>query len=186
MPEITETTPRTNITIQGETFAAPQPYAEGHVLSGNEANALNQTYAENLRNNFASKVKAAQEAGTFDLAQFQSEFDEYASGYEFGVRSGGGGGGGRSANPVRAEAMSIARALVKKAIVKKGLKLSDYTAADITARATAALDKGDDTSASIMALATQRVEATKDITDIDLDSEEEVAPAKAKKGASAE
>jgi hypothetical protein len=170
MPEITESTPRTNITIAGETFTAPQPYAEGHVLSGNEATALNQTYAENLRNNFASKVKAAQEAGTFDLEQFQSEFDEYASGYEFGVRSGG--GGGRSGNPVLVEAMNIARELVRKAIVKKGLKLADYKAADISARAKAALDKGDATSESIMALAKQRVEAAKEITDIVLDSDE--------------
>ena len=46
------------IIIQGVTFNVPTPYAEGHVLATNEASALNQLLHENLRNNFASKVKA--------------------------------------------------------------------------------------------------------------------------------
>ncbi len=182
MPEITESTPRSTITIAGETFSAPQPYTEGHVLSGNEANALNQVFAENLRNNFASKVKAAQEAGTFDLSVFQGSFDDYANEYEFGVRTGG--GGGRSGNPILAEAMNIARELVRKAIVKKGLKVADYKAAEISALAKSALDKGDAISAAIMSLATQRVEAAKEITDISLDAGDVTeAPTKGKKSA---
>ena len=55
------------ITIQGESFSVDMPYSEGHVCTSTQAGALNQTRAENLRNNFASSVKkaaaAADEAG---------------------------------------------------------------------------------------------------------------------------
>lgn len=50
------------IVIAGLEFLVQPRYAAGHVLLENEATALNQTYAENLRNNFASKVKAAASA----------------------------------------------------------------------------------------------------------------------------
>lgn len=160
MPEINETTPRTQITIAGKTFNAPQPYAAGHELTANEASALNQTYAENLRNNFASKVKEADEAGSFDQDVFQSKFDEYADEYEFGVRT----GGGRTGDPVQAEAMSICRELVRKAIVKQGKKLADYSAAKITELAKAQLAKSDDPKTQqIYATAKTRVEAAKEL-----------------------
>ena len=41
------------ITIAGQVFSVPVRYAAGHVLTEGEASALNQTYHENLRNNFA-------------------------------------------------------------------------------------------------------------------------------------
>ncbi len=50
-----------NIIIQGQTFTASLPYAAGQALTESEARALNQVRLENIRNNFASKVKASLE-----------------------------------------------------------------------------------------------------------------------------
>lgn len=183
MPDITPETPTTNITVAGESFIVPQPYFAGSVLNANEASALNQTYAENLRNNFASKVKEAQEAGSFDLSLFQARMDEYASEYEFGVRT----GGGRSGDAVMVEAMKIARESVRAAIVKQGkYKLSDVPASRISEIAKSALARNDAKAQEIMALARTRVEALKEIADFELDSlevAEEEPPAKKAKAA---
>src|SRR5215471_12844559 len=97
------------ITIAGKTFNAPVRYEEGHELTSGEANALNQTYHENLRNNFAKRVKDAIEAGGYDQSAIQREFDSYAEKYEFGVRT---GGGGSTRDPVLAEALAIARNMI--------------------------------------------------------------------------
>ena len=116
------------ITIAGKPFQVQPKYAEGHTLNANEAATLNQTFFENLRNNFAGKAK---EGGT------QEDFDASAETYEFGVRTGGGGG---SRDPVEVEAMNLARDAVKKGIVNSGKKVSDYTAKAISAAATQLLE----------------------------------------------
>ena len=108
-----------SITIAGKPYNVEARFAEGHVLTANEASALNQTFFENLRNNFASKAKEGAD---------QAAFDEYAAFYQFGVRTGGGG----SRDPIEVEAMSIARDTVKDMIRKAGKKLSDYSAAAIS------------------------------------------------------
>jgi len=56
---VTETTPRKNIQVGGVILKAPTPFEEGHTLSANEAAAINQTYLENLGNNFRSFVTKA-------------------------------------------------------------------------------------------------------------------------------
>lgn len=137
MPTISSATPTEAITIAGETFTVAMPYAEGNVLSANEAAALNQVRAENLRNNFASSVNKAKEAGTFDLASMQTSLTEYDSTYEFGVRR---GGGGRTSDPVMAEAMNIAREKVRAAILAKGIKLAEVSAAQISEHAKKAIN----------------------------------------------
>jgi len=43
-------------------------------------------YVENVRNNMGSKIRAASEAGAFDLAKFRDTVFEYAEEYNFGVR----------------------------------------------------------------------------------------------------
>lgn len=97
------------ITVAGREFTAPVPYSAGHVLTDNEAAALNQTFHENLRNNFAKKAK---DGGT------QADFDEYASTYSFGARR---AGGPRSVgDPVLAEAIRLATADIKAALKAKG------------------------------------------------------------------
>lgn len=118
-----------NLTISGKTFQVAPRYAEGHVLTANEASTLNQTFFENLRNNFAAKAK---DGGT------QADLDTYVEGYSFGVRTGGGGG---SRDPVEVEAMNLARDAVKKAIVGGGKKIADYSAKSISEAAAKLIEK---------------------------------------------
>ena len=119
------------ITIAGREFQVDPRYAEGHVLNVNEASALNQTFFENLRNNFAGKMKD----GAIPEAELDSKFAEYAASYAFGVRTGGGGG---SRDPVEVEAMNLARDAIKKGIQnlfasgKSTKKVGDYSAKAIS------------------------------------------------------
>lgn len=172
MPDITETTPRESYTIAGETFKIPLPYTAGMVLSSNEASALNQTWAENARNNFAKKVTEAKTAGSYDQSVMQGALDDYLDAYEFGVRT---GGGGRTGDPVMAEAMNIARDLVRKALVKAGHKLADVSAKQITDLARAAIDSGK--NPQILVTAKERVDAAKEIQGIEIGDLPVVEPA---------
>lgn len=106
-----------SITIQGREFKAPTPFTEGHVLSAIEATELNRVYAENLRNNFAARMKKAAEK---DQILQQSDFDAYAEEYSFGSRV-------RRAHidPVEREERKLTEAAVKKALQRKGFKLKD-------------------------------------------------------------
>jgi hypothetical protein len=102
MVQFNEETARKNITISEKTFSIPQPFAEGHVCSANEASVLNQILAENCRNNFAPKVKKEPELAT------QEAFDKYVATYQFGVRS------VSSSDPVQ----KLMREIVENALVK--------------------------------------------------------------------
>lgn len=129
-------TPTKEITVAGIALAAPAPFTEGHVLKQNEADVLNQTLAENLRNNFASKVKAAKEeaekAGTeVDTNALQAAFTEYANSYQFGVRTGGGSAGPRL-EPRERIALNLAKEKIRELMRAKGKKPSDYAAETIT------------------------------------------------------
>ena len=73
------------ITISGVKFTVPSRYSAGHVVTAGEADALNQTLWENIRNNRAPHVKKAVEAGA-DHASMQADVDAYAESYQFGVR----------------------------------------------------------------------------------------------------
>lgn len=135
------------ILIQGlGPFRVPAPYAAGSVeLTEGEANTLNQTLAENVRNNFSKRVTAEKDAAERegrepDTNGLQALLDAYTDNYEFGVRQGGGGGGGRTADPVGTEAMELARADVRAALVKAGKKLKDYKAATISEAAKKLVD----------------------------------------------
>lgn len=134
--QFNEETPRKSITIQGVDLSVPAPFEEGHACSANEASALNQLLSENLRNNMAAKVKQLQESDA-DVDAIQAALDEYAGTYEFGVRR---GGGGRTADPVMAAAMEIARSKVKDAIRAKGMSIKDVGAEKITELAKQAIE----------------------------------------------
>jgi hypothetical protein len=123
------------ITIAGRAFDVPNPFAEGHVLTGAQADALNQVYHENIRNNLAKKLEGQSDD------EAQATVDSYSQSYEFGVRTGGGGG---SRDPVQTEAMRIAREAVKRGLQRKGHKISGdgaVPAKQITELAEKALDK---------------------------------------------
>lgn len=151
------------ITIAGKTFNAPVRYAEGHELTEGEASALNQTYHENLRNNFAKKVKEAVEAGSFDQSAMQTTFDAYAAEYAFGVRTGGGGGAPR--DPVMAEALKIAKAILKDKMKAAGKKPNDYSAEAITNAAKALIQRDE----KIMETARARISEQKSLASDDLE-----------------
>jgi hypothetical protein len=126
-------TERKPITIQGLSLNAIAPFKEGHVVTANEAAVLNQTLAENLRNNFASTVADAVEAAgdhsKVDMVELQKTFDGYIKGYEFGVRK----GGGFSGDPVAKEARSIAKEMAKQVLKAKGHKLADVSSEQMDA-----------------------------------------------------
>jgi hypothetical protein len=142
MQKITAKTPRKEATIKGVRLAVPTPYAEGDSLNINEASTLNQTYIENIRNNLSGHVAAAiEEAGgvdKLDQKAVQKLVDDYCAEYKFGEKK---GGGFRSADPVEAAGMELARGLVRDAIVAKGIKLKDVPAAKVTELARAALEQ---------------------------------------------
>lgn len=99
------------ITIAGHTFPVTQPYVEGHTITEAEAKALNQVRAENIRNNMASKVKAAFE-GTAKGGEPTSEtiadaVAAYDAEYVFTLASVG--GGRKPTDPVEVEALKMAR-----------------------------------------------------------------------------
>jgi len=140
----TSEAPMSEITIQGAVLTVPAPFKEGHVLRPNEAGVLNQTYAENIRNNFAATVKkavveAAAAETDVDLGALQTGLVKYIEGYDFGVRQ---GGGGRSVvDPVRGEAFRLAAERVKAALKKAGHNLKDVGAKKVGELAAAALEK---------------------------------------------
>jgi len=132
--ELRENVPTKTITIKGLTFNVPAPFSEGHVLRANEANVLNQTFAENLRNNFASTVaEAIEEAEKLgneaDKEGLQASLDAYVLEYDFGIRSSGGG------QPKLEPRVRIARDLAKEKIKEKiraaGHKVSDFDTAKL-------------------------------------------------------
>lgn len=136
--------PRRDFTCQGIILSAPLPYEEGHELTKNESAVMNQTWVENLRNNFAAKLqKLCKEHKVEDAEKLpedikktvQKTFDDYAEGYEFGVR------GVSTVDPVRAQAVQLAIAKVKEALKKKGHKLSEIGADKIKEMAEDAVDK---------------------------------------------
>lgn len=111
-----------SVTIQGHLFTMSAPYKVGHVLTAGEAQALNQLRAENVRNNFAARMKAAAEKGQ---SLGQSELTAYDESYAFQVGAGGGPRG--PADPVTDLARRLALHDVKGAIRAGGLKVKDFS-----------------------------------------------------------
>lgn len=117
-----------SIVIQGITFQVPKRYTEGHVMSAAEASTLNQTLAENLRNNFARKVKTVKGEGdvTIDEAthtMLQQELNAYAQSYTFysGSRS------PRLVDPLEKEVRLEGEKVILQALNARGLSRSKVT-----------------------------------------------------------
>ncbi len=128
--ETTETAVETGtraITIQGVMFKIPNIYAAGHVVTKQEAEALNQTRAEGIRNNCATLVKKAKE-GLAEGAELSADVIEalteavatYASEYTFS------GNTGRLTDPIDAESKLIAAQILDGQIVKNGMTIKEY------------------------------------------------------------
>lgn len=109
------------ITISEREFTIPQPFAAGHVCTEGDAKALNQTYAEAIRNNFASKVKIAfGDAPTEELnpSTIEALVAEYAANYVFTI---GNVSTKVTMSPVEKEALKIAATLLDAKLAEKGL-----------------------------------------------------------------
>ena len=152
------------ISINGVAFEISTPYAEGHVLTAAEAKVLNQTRAENIGNNFRKAVKDAQDKGT-DMSVVGASLREYDASYVFTM----GGTSRTPIDPIEAEAIRIAKEVVKAKLAEKGLKVKDYVANEANAaKYDAAVDKiaaQDDT----LKLAKQRVANKKKVADVAAD-----------------
>lgn len=108
------------LTIQGKNFSVPVPYVAGPCdLTAGEAAALNQTFAENVRNNFAAKMKQAAGA-TPPVELGQADLDEYVDDYEFGKRTGRG-----PRDPVGTEERRLATTAIKELVATKGKAWKD-------------------------------------------------------------
>lgn len=125
------------ITIQKQVFTVSAPYAEGHTITEAEAAALNQTRAENIRNNMAKRVKEANDAVGQDaegnqlpldkktFEALQAEVAEYDANYEFTMASVG--GGRAPTDPVDVEARRIAKASITAQLRAQGRTLKSIT-----------------------------------------------------------
>jgi hypothetical protein len=146
------------ITIAGLEFLVPVRYAAGHPLTEAEADALNQTYHENIGNNFRKKVKDLAGEGEPDedqLATLQAELSAYAEGYEFGVRV---RTGKAPVNPVEKEALALVKAAIRAKLKTLGKKAD---AEQISAKAGEVVADKDGVGAKFWELARKRVEEAK-------------------------
>jgi hypothetical protein len=133
-----ETDPATqSITILGLRFNVQSPYSAGHVCTKAEARALNQKRLESIRNKLALTAK--------DRPLTQADVDAYVASYVFGERT-------ARHRPVEAEALALARRLVRK----KGQSTKENTE---VARELLQSEKGD----VIRAQAAKRVAELKDL-----------------------
>lgn len=116
------------------TVNVPQPYAAGpRELTEGEANALNQTIAENLSNNLRKKLVEGYSEGEGDARttraytaeEAQQLVDEYLAEYEIGVRRAG-SGERQVTDPVEREARKIARQKATELIKAQGGKVADF------------------------------------------------------------
>ena len=91
-----------SITILGLRFNVRSPYSAGHICTKGEARALNQKRLEGIRSGLAATAK--------DGTLTQADVDAFAASYVFGERT----ARHRTNDPVEAEALELARRLVRK------------------------------------------------------------------------
>lgn len=132
MVDFTEETARKNILVKKVDYTIAQPFAEGHVCTANEANALNQLLCENVRNNFSAKIKEDAPAPA------QEDFDKYVASYQFGVRS------VASTDPIEKEMRKIVEAKLKDMLAKAGKTKASLSAEEYKNAVDAALEKNRD------------------------------------------
>lgn len=146
---VSETAPTQVIKVGNLQLTVPKPYNAGHVLNENEASALNQTFAENIRNNTAGRIRAKLAAANkdkpedehidvdgLDQAELMAELAEYANSYTFAQRA-----VRAPSDPVGAEARKIAKAKILEAMRSKNIDVKSISAERMEANIAALLDK---------------------------------------------
>lgn len=128
-----------NVTIQGYQFDVPPAgIMVGEPKTEDEVHVLEQIRIENIRNNFASKIKkmlnGSEALSVEQLAQARDEVSKYASEYKFGQRTRG-GSGPRVTDPVEREVIRLAREDISQAyFAKHGEKLKADQLAPVVER----------------------------------------------------
>lgn len=135
MSEATE-----KLVVQGLEFEIPgvKLYAEGHQVTANEANVLNQIRRENVRNNVAGKIKAAAEKANVkpedldadsvmigegeEAVNLRQYVTDYFLSYEFGIRA---VRTSEPVDPIEREAFRIAKETVRLALKQNNIKVKD-------------------------------------------------------------
>lgn len=139
---ITPETPRKARNIGNKEISfqvqVPEPFAAGTVeLTEGEANALNQTLAENLSNNLRKNLVDGQRdadgniTGPHTDETAQAAVDEYLADYQIGVRKAG-TASPRVSDPVEREARKLARKAAVTYVKAQGVKTKDVDMAAVT------------------------------------------------------
>lgn len=152
------------ITINGQELSIEVPYEDGHVLTAAEASQLNQVYAENIGNNFRSKVKEMLEGGS-TLEDIQAALDAYAETYEFGVRRAS-GSTKRTVDPVQKEMRALAKKALTDFFKKKDV---DFSALSVDEKEAAIRTYFEKHGEKIRAIAERRVADAKAMADAGLE-----------------
>ena len=107
-------------TIAGNDYAIVERFAPGHVLSENEAEALNSLFIENVGNNCRAQIErlteaAKKEGKVLTQAELQAIVTDYAKSYVFGQR--------RSrvrapADPLQAAGIKVAKEWISKRLAE--------------------------------------------------------------------
>jgi hypothetical protein len=119
-----------SITVAGIALTISAPYSAGHAINDAEAKALNTIRAENIGNNVRKAIndlKAGLPEGVEltaeQLAAIQKQVSDYDANYVFEMRT---STGPRVIDPIGKEAVSIARALLSKALADAKITRKDY------------------------------------------------------------
>lgn len=158
--------------VNGIIVSINQPYVEGHVITANEAKALNQTRTENIQNNTRKAVAAKLEEAGLDAesvtdevkAAIQELVSSYDSEYEFAVRT----AAASIVDPEEKEARRLVRENIKALLKQQDVKISDVDAAAIDAQIDAILDADDDNAKLFWKTAKENVARQAAVADIKL------------------
>lgn len=148
------------ISINGIAFEVSAPYTAGHQITEAEAKALNQVRAENIGNNFRNAVKDAVANGTVEAVRAQ--LTEYDSKYTFAM----GGMTRTPIDPIEAEAIKIAKEVIKAKLSEKGITVKAYLANEANAEKYEAAIERISSTEETLKLAKQRVNLKKKSVDL--------------------
>lgn len=126
--------PTSPVTIAGVSFTITLPFLSGHVCSAGEARVLNIARTDAIRNSFARRVKEVLGSRTEGLSlaeneRLQAELAVLDANYSFRPDE-----PLRSADPVQAEALRIAKSKVEEALQKRGVKLESLSSEQLASK----------------------------------------------------
>jgi hypothetical protein len=137
-PAVAPVTTSRELTIAKTVFTIADRYGEGHILTAAEANAMNATLADAVRNGFAPRLKKMREEKASDEV-IAKALAEYSANYIFGARRVYTRGGDAATSAINKIALAIAKEYVRKKLLAKGLSTRSAGDEKITALAKEAL-----------------------------------------------